>query len=301
MNNLWKKEAERTEYVNLFASVKDSGLDEMCIELFTLGKSQKDNLQSTEWLVNGNNYFCQNKWYKAMECYRKSLCFAQAGSANEALAYSNISACLLRLNWFNETLHCIELARQSNLPDRVKPTLKQRVIDCLRRMLMSPSYPVYERMHKFKPKLSYNADEDYPCMANVVEIQRNDIFGRHLVAKCDIPVGQTVLMEEDIPLIRDDNDNRSIEQRKTFLKLRWGIDCKCEKCVPIRASFDKKVTTSDLSYKYVVENHKNTNDFANVVKNCIRFLETFGRSQWSPEIEFVFNVYGQCLRMGFGN
>lgn len=34
-------------------------------------------------------------------------------------------------------------------------------------------------------------------MANVLKIQRNNEFGRHVVSKCDIPAGETVLIEDN--------------------------------------------------------------------------------------------------------
>lgn len=41
-------------------------------------------------------------------------------------------------------------------------------------------------------KLSYEANESYPCLTVVVEIKYNDEFGRHLIAESHIPVEKIV-------------------------------------------------------------------------------------------------------------
>ncbi|XP_055304027.1 uncharacterized protein LOC129569319 [Sitodiplosis mosellana] len=197
MDNLWKKETARAEYVDIFASVQRSPLDGMLIELLKMQRTRKSNQQSTEWRSKGNELFGQGNWIEATNCYNKSLCYAEVGSENVALAYSNRSACLFHALILDEVLVDIELAKNANLPDRLIPKLEQRKKDTLNLMSMG------ERKEEFKPKLSYKADKNFPCMANVVAIKYNEEFGRHLVAKCDIPVGKTVLMEKDFLRFRD--------------------------------------------------------------------------------------------------
>ncbi|XP_055304028.1 SET domain-containing protein 3-like [Sitodiplosis mosellana] len=99
---------------------------------------------------------------------------------------------------YEEVLVDIEQAKNANLPDRLIPKLEKRRNDSLK--LMS----TVERMKLIEPTLDYEADKNFPCMVNVVEIKYNAEFGRNLVAKCDIPVGKTVVLERDIPQIRDD-------------------------------------------------------------------------------------------------
>lgn len=45
-------------------------------------------------------------------------------------------------------------------------------------------------------KLSYECHPSHPGMANVLKIKRNGTFGRHIVAKRNIKVGKTVVVEE---------------------------------------------------------------------------------------------------------
>lgn len=45
-------------------------------------------------------------------------------------------------------------------------------------------------------KLCFDPNEKYPCMADVLEVQKNSDFGRHIIAKSDIAVGKIVLIEK---------------------------------------------------------------------------------------------------------
>lgn len=79
--------------------------------------------------------------------------------------------------------------------------LNQRERDSVKTM------SIVERKARFEAKLSYEANKNFPCMANIVEIKYNEEFGRHLVAKRAIPSGRTVLFENffrvtDMPWVK---------------------------------------------------------------------------------------------------
>lgn len=197
MENLWKKEVATDEYVDLFASVKHPAFDAH-IDSLKRQQSRKNNQQSNEWRLKGNAFYQQENWVEALKCYNESLCFAEIGSECAALAYSNRSACNFNMQLYKEVLIDIELAKSANLPDRLMPQLQRRIKESMKLMA------TFQRKAEFEPKLSYEADRNFPCMSNVVEIKYNKEFGRHLRAKCDIPAGQTLLVENDMPGIRDD-------------------------------------------------------------------------------------------------
>lgn len=50
-----------------------------------------------------------------------------------------------------------------------------------------------EEEERILDKLSFEADEKFPCMANVLAIKENEKFGKHIVAECDIDVGNVVI------------------------------------------------------------------------------------------------------------
>lgn len=195
MDNLWKKESNRAEaqYIDLFACYRGHGVDNFTTEFqsMSIEQRQKDDRQSTIYRQQGNNFFRLKDWPSAIGCYNESLRHAKIGSENEAIAYSNRSACFLQMEKYEEALMDIDLARKANLPQHLIPKLENRRHEC--KTLLAAVQKPFKRDFK----LSYEADKNYPCMADVLEIQHNEEFGRHLVAKCDIPVGQIVMIEKD--------------------------------------------------------------------------------------------------------
>lgn len=99
MNNLWKKKSieDGTGYVNLLSSTH-SWLDiDQERKLMKAYQSLKDNRKSIELRTQGNEKFRSKDWMTAMKFYNRSLCSAETGSENIALAYSNRSACFFPL------------------------------------------------------------------------------------------------------------------------------------------------------------------------------------------------------------
>lgn len=183
---LLKKEKDQngSKYFDIFATFDQN------LEQPVANPRNKDNAQSTASRKQGNELFRVNNYSDALELYNISLCFAELGSENVALAYSNRSACFFHMNKYERSLIDIELAKNANLPSNLILKLDERKKQCLKELaeMNQPS--------KYAPKLSYEADEKFPCLANVVEIKYNTEFGRHLVATADIPVGKIVSLEE---------------------------------------------------------------------------------------------------------
>lgn len=139
----------------------------------------------------GNKLFEEGKWLRAIELYNRSLCCAErAPSEMISLSYANRSACFFEMKHYDKCLVDIDLAKRNKYPQRLMFKLDKRKADCLR-LIKNGAQSV-----SFEPKLSFEPDEKFPCMANVLEIKRNDEFGRHIITKCDIAVGQTLLLEE---------------------------------------------------------------------------------------------------------
>lgn len=141
------------------------------------------------------NILVKKNWEKAAISYNKSLCFAEPGTENIALAYSNRSACFFKVKMFDKVLVDIDLAIKAKIPDRLLPKLKQRREYALKMILvMTGGLP------NSTPQLSYKADKNIMSMANVIKIEHNEEYGRHLVAKSDIPKGKVVLMEKNFQI-----------------------------------------------------------------------------------------------------
>lgn len=192
MDQLWKKETDGAEsvYVNIFENVCDN-YSSLLNQIQSLNLSTiKDDKSSTDYRNKGNAQFAKSKFVEAMELYNKSLCYAKVSSENVSLAYANRSSCFLNLGMYEKCLVDIEMAIKANYPEHLMPKLEKRRSDCLKKTGKKVE------SNDFVAKLSFPADENFPGMANALKIESNLQFGRHVVAKCDIEVGKTVLIDE---------------------------------------------------------------------------------------------------------
>lgn len=85
-------------------------------------------------------------------------------------------------------LRDIELAEQAKYP--IIDKLLQRKAKCQRLMQGATKEEEDDLQLSFEPSVNF------PYVANVLEVQRNEEFGGHVVANCDIDVGKTVVIEK---------------------------------------------------------------------------------------------------------
>lgn len=69
--------------------------------------------------------------------------------------------------------------------------LKKRRIECLKLMETEEDQGEIREL-----KLDYKENENFPCLADVLDIQSNDEIGPHIVATADIEVGKTIMIEQ---------------------------------------------------------------------------------------------------------
>lgn len=193
---LWQKESKKKGglYVDIFAL---NGGEALLNEVFrpmrcetkgsTFNKSDVTSLQKRKL---GNQQFGEEKWALAMELYNASLRYAENGSKHIGLAYANRSACFMKLKHYNECLIDIELAKAAGYPADLMTKLDKRKEECL--SLIKSGV----KSASFEPKLSLEPDERFPCMANVLKIDRDDDGDFTVIAKEDIGVGETIVVEK---------------------------------------------------------------------------------------------------------
>lgn len=182
MDNLWVKES--------------SDASALCMPIFSeiasstnlKRVSEKSNEIANSHRATGIEMCKSNNLPSAIEEYTKSLCFAELGTASMGLAYANRARCYISTGKYKECLIDIELALNSNCPQKLLPILDQLKAICLEQQS--------QRQFVKQPlELSYPPIPSIPVMADVLDIQQNAEFGRHVVAKCDIPAGKTILIE----------------------------------------------------------------------------------------------------------
>lgn len=182
MDNLWKKDNGCGNYVDLFKYIPP-------LPISNRNGLQKNNIISTQLRNKGNQKFLENDWIGAMEDFNKSLCFAEYDTENVSLVYAHRSNCFLKLEMYDKCLTDIELATSMDLPDDLMVILKRRKLECMKLMKRTQQEPIHER------KLS-NPNKLFPSLADVADIQQNEEFGRHIIAKCDLSVDTVILVEE---------------------------------------------------------------------------------------------------------
>lgn len=209
MNNLWQKNPlENGILVDIFKNIGPSS-----ISIDT--EFEKNSDTSTRMRGLGNDIFRKNNYFEAMEYYNSSLRWAESGTKNETLAYSNRSACFLHLKMYQKCLTDIDmaLAMQENISKELQLKLMKRKTECIKLMKHD------KQEQPIKRNLCSGANKNFPCLADVATIQHNEEFGRHVVANCDIPVGKAILIEE------------------SFLSTTlWGISA-CATCQKTRMNF----------------------------------------------------------------
>lgn len=138
----------------------------------------------------GNTYFRANKLDMAMEWYNDSLRFAEPGSEQISLAYANRSACFLKLNMYEKCLEDIKLAKAAGYPEHLMSKLDQRKVECLKRLEAGTESCT------IGAKLSFQPDKNFPSMANVLKVQTDQHGDYMIVAKQDIDVDRTIVVED---------------------------------------------------------------------------------------------------------
>lgn len=141
---------------------------------------QKDQELASNYRMEGNAFYQERKFYEALECYNKCLCFAPSGSDAIPLAYANRSAIYLEVNEYQLCLTNIQLARKSNYPAHKMQTLIDREDKCRKLMqtqIVNPDDDPWSFFH-----LSYPANEKIPFIVNCLEQRENEKFGRYIVS-----------------------------------------------------------------------------------------------------------------------
>lgn len=279
MAGLWKKESNSADalYIDLFANHRNTrGFQEWDRQvrasnwthrfLFKSIVPGKNNKISNEFRAEGNMYFKQTMWTEAMELYSQALCFAEPGTDAISLSYANRATCFLHLKKYSQCLKDIGYAIEANYPANRMPKLMQRKNNCEKLKEKNAEE------EPFDPKLSFDADEKFPCMANVLEIRQNAEFGRHMVAKCDIGVGETVLVEENYVSITSGHDRVNCfgctQSMANFIP--------CPTCTDAMFCSEKCFTQNDIHQKFCGASiHRMPNNVKYIAKSILTAINAY--------------------------
>lgn len=193
MDLLWKKESNDANA--LFIKLFDTNLTNEARQ----SPFKKNNVISDEHLrlvETKLSTFKHGKvcsiWDDPVDNCNAALRFAELETENVSKAYTARSECFLLLGNIKASLFDIEMAKSGNCPRNLLRKLKQIFNECQKLKNVLDKSNIIEHI----PKLGSSPDPKFPMMSNKLKIQQNAEFGRHVVAKCDIAVGENVVVEE---------------------------------------------------------------------------------------------------------
>lgn len=153
----------------------------------------KNNDKSLQFRKEGNQFFSLNSkdYFKALELYNKSICFAEEDSENLSIGYANRSAILFEWKRYRECLENIQLARDANYPERLRHKLDEREKKCLD--LLSTQT---EDAKPYEFQLVSQQHEKVPFIADCLEMRSSDEEGRYIYTKKDLRPGDLVAIDD---------------------------------------------------------------------------------------------------------
>lgn len=207
MDELWKKEYNNgdTLFVDLLKTIQANYSHEAAKwddYLSNLKSTMKDNQKSIELMRRADFNFQSGHFYLAMELNTKAISLAENNSKTMSQAFANRATCFFHMEMFDRALSDIQLALRVNCPSELTTQMKKLRVNC-EKMLQTYANGSPER------KPDFAANQQFPCLADVLAIKNNGEFGRHIVANCDIDVGQHVLMEESFASVAKSDDQMS--------------------------------------------------------------------------------------------
>lgn len=200
---LWSKESDKRSalYTNL-CTIRQR---EQFIDVQT-----KCDRVTREYSKRADSELKESRWSNALSFYSRSLCFADC---EEGLSYGFAmrSKCFFEMKMFKECLVDIDLAKQYKYAKLDE--LEQRKADCLRLIDLG------KQAESFVPQLSFESHEKFPGLSEVLQIDRNQESGLHIIATADIDAGETVMMERAFTALSIGNEQRCSKCFTTYTNL----------------------------------------------------------------------------------
>lgn len=202
MKNQRKHAAADSEFLSPNHEPSDQ-LDRDVSSLITLQNLAwtKSNAQSSKLLRTAEIFRTSELLHYAIECCTKALAFAEKGTDQVSMAFAERAKYFYYMKSSQKALNDIRLAREADCSKRFELELKilQEKIERSEQMNEDKA----EIIPDIQLKLSLAGKMNYPCLANSLEIVENELFGRHIIAKCDIGMNQIVSIEEVFAGIHD--------------------------------------------------------------------------------------------------
>lgn len=202
LNCLWKKDESPNSdsYIDyLVVKGHEISLNSFIVKMqfmtYEFAAPEKNNSIADWILAEGNAALEKRDYFAAMRLFNSSLGIAEHYSNEAATALANRSKCFFYLNMPEECLADIEMVKMGFGAD-------ENIIKGLDSYATKSKNLMEDEQFKRslfiirKPTLSFKEHEIFPGVADCLKIQKNRAFGRHVITKCDLEIGQTILVEE---------------------------------------------------------------------------------------------------------
>lgn len=149
---------------------------------------------STYYRNQGNKKFQQSDDYRAWQYYNLSLLHAPLDSECYSLALANRSAVFFSLRKWTECVKDIDNVFSRKYPLKLTDKLNKRKSMCKENLTEE-----LEKSNSESNKILTLQDPQgprFPCASSKLEVVFSTEMGRHVVAKCDIKVGEVLVQEE---------------------------------------------------------------------------------------------------------
>lgn len=208
-SRLWTRaERQRQTYCDLFSNVSPEILKEFADWDRKLGQSEWEHrfhhyrhtakkcegtaIRFGNW---GNELYEIQEWRKAMELYNQAMCFAENDSEYMGILFAKRGFCFNNMKMYGAGILDMDWA----LKLKLSPEWIEIVTEC--RQISATMNQQTNALEPLVPALSFPIHADYEAMADVLEL-KFDVKNRAcIVAKVDIDVGKTVLLEESFTSI----------------------------------------------------------------------------------------------------
>lgn len=210
---LWQKEIVATEKTPIFFSL----LPENRRNLYKGNAPTKNAQHAESCALQGDFQMHHDGWSRALQMYNASLRLSPVGSEEIPFLYRKRGRCFYELNQTRECSTDIELARE-----RWNPMIKNsRSLETLN----AEKIEATKHEKRRSPQVDFDTHDDYPELAKVIELRRNETYGRHYVATQSIDVGKVLYMETSFASTTEDHNGCSACTRKCVSLVP------CRKCV----------------------------------------------------------------------
>jgi SET and MYND domain-containing protein 4 len=203
-----------------------------------VNKISRKSAEKAEHARNaGNKFYVERCFFDAILKYNESLCYAITGSEAIGLAFANRSAVYFEMKLFEKSLMNIELAKVNGYPEKNFFTLDKRAQKCVEQIKAGNEAKKDENPFEFI-KLSCKSNPKLPFVADCLELKSSEKFGRYIVTRQDLKVGDVVAIETPkFKVIKSDPRYESCQETNKFQRCAFCLKdnlmdlITCESCV----------------------------------------------------------------------